>query len=335
MNRINQPLRFERVYLEKIWGGRALSNSPAKGGLGLSLPEGVQVGETWELVDRADVNSIVAEGVHKGRTLNELMQMNSKDLLGRLQATPGGRFPLLVKYIDAAAHLSVQVHPDDQTQHLGADWEAKTEAWVILGATDEGRIYLGLSEAATEADFTAACRAGGQGLEPMLQVFEPEPGQCYFVPGGTIHAIGAGVTLIEVQQNSDTTFRVYDWGRVGLDGLPRDIHIDQALACVDFQTPAPTPVTPSLNPSSCVLASCPAFRMGVVADELAGDTHKENEPVILAVVSGAGTLAVAEQTIEINTGDVWLLPAALGLFHVEGRDLRMVEMRGGAQAQIE
>jgi mannose-6-phosphate isomerase len=328
MKRIIEPLRFERVYLEKIWGGRTLSNSPANGGLGISLPGGKRIGETWELVDRSDVNSIVAEGTHKGRTLNELMQANVGDLLGRLSATPEGRFPLLVKYIDAAAHLSVQVHPDDETQKLSEDWEAKTEAWVILGATDQGRIYHGLSSGATEAKFAAACQAGGEGLEPMLRAHEPKVGQCYFVPGGTVHAIGAGVTLIEVQQNSDTTFRVFDWGRVGLDGSPRDIHVEQALRCIDFESVAPAPITPSVEGGE--LASCHAFRMGTVAGPLEGDTLATNEPVILAVVDGAGRLEAGSKSIELKTGDVWLLPAALGTFYANGEGLRLVEMRGGA-----
>ena len=331
MQRINQPLRFERVFLEKVWGGRSLSKSPAEGGLGLSLPDGVPIGETWELVDREDVNSVVAEGPWKGRSLHDLMGENRADLLGDLPATEDERFPLLVKYIDAAEHLSVQVHPDDETQALGADWQAKTEAWVILGSTDEGCIYHGLTEAGTEADFAAACRAGGEGLEPMLRMHKPTAGQCYFVPGGTIHAIGGGVTLIEVQQNSDTTFRVYDWGRMGLDGKPRDIHVEEALQCIDFGGETPAPVTPDVAaPGRTRLATCAAFRMGVVNGDLTGDTGAAKQPVVLAVVAGTGELTCGAGTVKMNTGDVWLLPAALGSYQVAGEGLRLVEMEGGA-----
>ena len=332
MKRINQPLRFERVFLEKVWGGRSLAKSPTEGGLGLTLPDGVPIGETWELVDREDVNSVVAEGPWKGSTLNELMGENPADLLGDLPATAEGRFPLLVKYIDAAKHLSVQVHPDDEAQSLGAGWQAKTEAWVILGSTDEGCIYHGLTDRGGEADFAAACRAGGEGLEPMLRRHKPTAGQCYFVPGGTIHAIGAGVTLIEVQQNSDTTFRVYDWGRMGLDGKPRDIHVEEALQCIAFDEDAPAPVTPDVSASGRTrLATCAAFRMGVVnGDLVAGDTSTEKEPVVLAVVAGAGKLTSAAANVQLNTGDVWLLPAALGDYEITGEGLRLVEMEGGA-----
>jgi mannose-6-phosphate isomerase len=330
MKRITEPLRFERVFLEKIWGGRALSNSPANGGLGLVLPDGMQVGETWELVDRVDVNSVVACGSFAGRTLHELMQTNGGDLLGRLAPAPGNRFPLLVKYIDAAAHLSVQVHPDDETQKLGESWEAKSEAWVILGSTEKGCIYHGLHADTTEFGFAAACRAGGAGLDGMLEVHKPKAGQCYFVPGGTIHAIGAGVTLIEVQQNSDTTFRVYDWGRVGLDGKPRDIHVEEALVCIDFDAPAPAPVTPEDDAKHVELANCEHFSMGVVTGPLAGDTQAENEPVVLAVIEGSGCLRSGDGEARMNTGDVWLLPASLGPFDASGEGLRLVEMRGGA-----
>ena len=231
-------LRFERVFLEKVWGGRRLELSPDEGGLSLDLPEGMQVGETWELVDRADVQSVVPEGeawadVFGGATLGELVRDHADDLLGRLAPTAEGRFPLLVKYIDAAAHLSVQVHPDDARAAAHPGWEAKTEAWVVLGATDEGRIFHGFESGTEREAFAAACRTG-EPLDAFLRSFAPRRGECFFVPGGTVHAIGAGVTLIEVQQNSDTTFRVNDWGRVGLDGKPRDLHVDEALACLDF-----------------------------------------------------------------------------------------------------
>lgn len=344
--RLDRPLRFERIFLEKVWGGRALASSPEQGGLGLDLPEGMQVGETWELVDREDANSIVVTadwaGPFAGRRLDELMASHREDLLGRVPATPDGRFPLLVKYIDAAAHLSVQVHPDDVRAEGRDGWEAKTEAWLILGATDGGLIYHGFAEGVDHAGFAEACHTG-EALDHLLRSHAPRRGECYFVPGGTVHAIGAGVTLIEVQQNSDTTFRVNDWGRVGLDGLPRELHVEAALECLDFG-PSPEPVLPpaDLARAPHELAACPAFRMGSVVVEpgapLVGDTRNPldpaalGEPVVLAAVRGAGRLVTEAGTLELTTGDVWLLPAALGAYRVEasGGTLGLVDMRGPA-----
>jgi len=328
--RIQEPLCFERIFLEKVWGGRALGNSPDVGGLGLELPDDMPVGETWELVDRADVNSQVRSGQFQGARLEELMATSADDLLGRVPAAANGRFPLLVKYIDAAAHLSVQVHPDGRLAERHPAWEPKTEAWVILGSTSEGRIYHGFEAGVTAADFERAVR-GGQPIEAMLKSHVPSAGECFFVPGGTVHAIGAGVTLIEVQENSDTTFRVDDWGRVGLDGKPRELHVDEALRCLDF-APAPMPVhAPALCEAPLQLATCAAFSMGLVdvKRELKDRTHQA--PRVLAAVRGRGTIESVAGSFEIALGDVVLLPAALGDFGIKNTStapLRLIDMRG-------
>lgn len=328
--RIQEPLCFERIFLEKVWGGRALAAAPTKGGLGLELPEGMQVGETWELVDRPDVNSVVARGAFRGKRLEELMAVGRDDLLGGVPAARGGRFPLLVKYIDAAAHLSVQVHPDGARAAAHDGWEAKTEAWVILGATSAGRIYHGFRSGVTKAAFEHAVR-GSEPIEALLASHSPSAGECFFVPGGTVHAIGAGVTLIEVQENSDTTFRVDDWGRVGLDGKPRELHVEAALECLDF-APAPAPVNaPPVASEPLELASCECFTMGLVdiKESLAAST--EDAPRVVAAVRGSGVLESRAGRFELSLGDVVLLPAALGDFQVQNTSaapLRLIDMRG-------
>jgi mannose-6-phosphate isomerase len=340
MRRIQEPLRFERIFLEKVWGGRALEAPPEAGGLGLILPDEMQVGETWELVDRSDANSVVATGTFTGARLEELMSDAAGELLGDVPATSEGRFPLLVKYIDAAAHLSVQVHPDDRLAAAHTGWEAKTEAWVILGSTEAGRIYHGFAPGVERADFERAVRAGAP-IEAMLRSHRPAPGECFFVPGGTVHAIGAGVTLIEVQQNSDTTFRVDDWGRVGLDGKPRELHVDEALACLDFG-PAPAPVAaPNTCPEPTELATCAAFSMGLVEvmGSLAGTTQTSGHgaPHVVAAVCGSGELHFAGGRLALSLGDVVLLPAALGDYRIQttsAAPLRLIDMRGPSPASL-
>lgn len=315
MSSLNAPLRFERVFLEKVWGGRALGRGPADGGLGLELPKGVAVGETWELVDRSDVNSVVAEGPLAGARLEELMRDHAGDLLGDAAPSASGRFPLLVKYIDAAEHLSVQVHPDEASLErlaaagLGAGAEAKTEAWVILGCEERGRIYHGFERGIERAAFEADVRAGVS-LERHLAAHAPAVGDCFFVPGGTVHAIGGGVTLLEVQQNSDTTFRVSDWGRMGLDGAPRELHVPQALEVLDFG-PAPVPVS---GWTDGVLASCPHFALRAFDLTAPRSFPAARTPRALACVSGAATLHTSHGEWPLALGDVWLLPAALGEF---------------------
>ena len=326
------PLCFERIFLEKVWGGRALERAAEAGGLGLALPPKIAVGETWELVDRADANSVVTNGAYQGARLEELMADHSHALLGSMQPSSSGRFPLLVKYIDAHESLSVQVHPSNETVARlpqGRGFEAKSEAWVILGSTPAGRIYHGFAEAtrnpAGRAAFERDMRAG-ETLERHLRSFAPRAGDCFFVPGGTVHAIGGGVTLIEVQQNSDTTFRVNDWGRVGLDGQPRDLHVDEALACFDYDA-APEPVR-----GEGELATCSSFAMGAltVTSTHALSTHERNAPRVLACVGGAGVLRTDAGEHALQLGDVWLVPASIGDFAVASlsptSELRLIVM---------
>ena len=242
------PLRFARRFVEKPWGGRTLERI-----LGFVLPPGVPVGETWEIVDRAAENSVVAEGAQRGRSLRELMETHADAILGDAPAGKEGRFPVLVKYIDASENLSVQVHPDeDSAGRLGGGAEAKTEAWYVIDAAEGGALYCGLRPDVRAEDFGRIARStsispaspdssGGE-IVGALARWEVRAGDCMAVPGGTVHAIGAGVTILEVQQNSDTTYRLYDWGRVGLDGRPRETHVEQALVCARFGEEERAPV---------------------------------------------------------------------------------------------
>jgi mannose-6-phosphate isomerase len=227
------PLTFTPIFKERVWGGSRLA------ALGKPLPAGAPIGESWELVDLPEDQSVVASGPLAGVPLGELVRQHRDELLGPA-ALDGGSFPALVKTIDAAQTLSVQVHPDGAVAaRLGG--RPKCEAWVILDATPGALLYVGLVEGATRERYRHAVEEGR--VEELLVPLAVRAGDLVPIVPGTVHAIGAGVVLAEVQQPSDTTYRVYDWGRVGLDGKPRALHLEQALQSIHFGAPpaAPTP----------------------------------------------------------------------------------------------
>jgi len=219
MSLLNLPLMFRPVYQPYIWGGEKLRTVLNRE----DAPEGI-VAESWEVSDREDGMSVVESGPLAGRTLREVIEPDPEAVLGsRMQAD---RFPLLIKVLDAAKTLSVQVHLNDQTAaEFGG--EAKTEMWYVLEAEEGAAVYCGLEEGTEPESFRQAIAENT--LEPLLKKIPVSAGDAVFVPGGRVHAIASGCLLLEVQQNSNTTYRIYDWGRVGTDGKPRELHVDQAL----------------------------------------------------------------------------------------------------------
>ncbi len=303
-----EPIRFQRVFLEKVWGGRALEK------LGMELPPDQPIGETWEIVDREGENSVVASGTHVGRTLGELVQKHPGPLLGLAKPNRRGRFPLLVKFIDAAQDLSVQVHPDDASAaRVGNGAEGKTEAWYVLDADPKATLYLGPEEGVEPEVLASAL--GTADMVPLLKNYRARPGEAIGVPGGTIHAIGAGVTLLEVQQNSDTTFRIYDWGRMGLDGEPRETHLKEARQVAVLNKRAPAPVSPRWRKEGpgvqrADLVLSPYFRMERWSQEREHRLRSDHQFRIVAVVEGSGALAPKNgREQSVDPGDVVLLPA--------------------------
>src|SRR5262245_60127583 len=215
-----EPLVFEPFLRSMVWGGRRLSEW-----FGKRLPQG-PVGESWEISAHPQHVSRVAEGPFLGQSLDDLCRCNSREIFGA-SAPADGRFPLLIKLLDCRDWLSVQVHPtDDIAARLLAGERGKTEAWVVLGADPDARIYAGLVPGTTRADLEA--RLGHGSVADCLHSFTPRVGDCLFLPAGTVHAVGGGIVLAEVQQCSDATFRLFDWNRVGLDGKPRPLHVHEA-----------------------------------------------------------------------------------------------------------
>lgn len=323
-----EPLLFTRLLFEKVWGGRSLERTP---GIPLELPG--PVGETWELVDRDDHNSTVARGPHAGRSLRTLLESEPRALLGAARPAAGGHFPVLIKFLSATKPLSVQVHPDQAAaKKLGQGEEGKDEAWYILAAEPESQIYLGLQPEVSASDFAA--KADGPEVVDCLRAWPVHAGQFVFVPGGTIHAIGEGITLLEVQNNSDVTYRLYDWDRLGLDGKPRTTHLAEALLSTRFDEVVQGPAEPEFEARgggnrAALLVDCPAFRMELFEIGTYLDLETSGRAVIYVVLEGEGRLrrnGISEPW-PLMPGDTWLVPAALGAHRVEPQGSEIKVMR--------
>jgi len=304
------PLRFEPIYQYRLWGGRRLADL-----LTAPLPGDGPIGEAWVLSDRDDHPSHVADGPLKGRTIGQLLKQFPEQMLGKL-AGRFRRFPLLLKFLDAREMLSVQVHPGDaHTELLPAGETGKTEAWVVLEAGSKSRIYAGLKQGATSANLRQALANGSVADE--LAWFTPQLGDGVFLPAGTVHSLGGDVVVFEVQQNSDVTFRLYDWDHVDVKtGQPRALQVDQALACIDFAAGSVGRVTPVVEATTPVererLFDCEHFRLWRLRGRSAFTTGTAGVPCVLACIDGMGQIEHGGTTYAVGRGDVFLLPAVIG-----------------------
>jgi mannose-6-phosphate isomerase len=304
------PLRFEPIYQYRLWGGRSLSKV-----LSAPLPGGDPIGEAWILSDREDHPSRVAEGPLGGGTLSQLVAQFPEQLMGRL-AGRFPRFPLLLKFLDAHEMLSVQVHPSDShADLLPAGETGKTEAWVVLEAGSESRIYSGLKPGTTEAGLRQALKDGS--VADQLAHFTPKPGDAVFLPAGTVHTLGGGIVVFEVQQNSDVTFRLYDWDHVDAKtGKPRALQVDQALACIDYAGGAGGLVAPVVEEKIPAererLFDCDKFRLWRLRGDAPFSAGAAGVPRVLVVIDGEGQVDHGGSTYPARKGDVYLLPAVLG-----------------------
>ena len=304
------PLRFEPIFEYRLWGGRRLARL-----LTAPLPGDGPIGEAWVLSDRPDHQSRVASGPLAGLSLSQLLEEFPEQMLG-----PGAprlrRFPLLLKFLDAQELLSVQVHPSDrQTSHLPPNETGKNEAWVVLEAGPEGRIYAGLQPGTTPGSLREAL--GHAAIAAQLAGFTPKPGDAVFLPAGTVHSLGGDVVVFEVQQNSDVTFRLCDWDRVDLTtGLLRALQVDQALACTDFAQVALAPVVPVIETTAPVrrerLFDCEHFALWRLQGELPFSVGAAGVPRVLVCIGGSGQVEHGGVAHAIARGDVLLLPAVVG-----------------------
>lgn len=308
------PLLFDPIYVRVMWGGNML-----KSHFGRKFPdEEIPVGESWEISDRDDAVSVVSNGALKGKTIHELISHYGKSLLG--DKFQGGRFPLLIKLIDAGKRLSLQVHPDEDACKRLEGAEPKTEMWYVLAAKPNSKIFAGLKSSCTQRQFLSFMDSSG--IENCLQAFSARPGDAYFINAGRVHAIGGGILLLEIQQNSNTTYRISDWGRVGADGKPRQLHKAEALDCINF-TDRVSPRIPGVSGTSDynrkfpVINRCPFFRVDElrIVEPWIDFTEKSSFHLISSVNSSI-CVGYDKKIVELEPGRTCLIPASFGKYHI-------------------
>ncbi|HIJ72514.1 MAG TPA: class I mannose-6-phosphate isomerase [Candidatus Hydrogenedentes bacterium] len=312
-------LRFEERYHERIWGGNRLGTV-----FGKPIPSDKPIGEAWLVSDHAACESVVASGPHKGKTLRALLEADAPAVLGaRAELTIHGRFPLLLKILDAREYLSVQVHPDDAcAKSLGEPDVGKTEMWHVLGAERDSELICGLRRSARKESFAQA--VGDETIEELMMRFPVQEGTSVFVPSGTVHAIGAGVLLAEIQQNSNLTYRLYDWGRVQADGTMRELHVDKALKAVHFESRHGGAATPlgydDGGARRTVLAVCRHFAAELIELGSAPWRRATRSASFHILLCRNGTLAVSAGNDEetIRPGEAVLAAGGLEAYAVAG-----------------
>jgi mannose-6-phosphate isomerase len=305
------PLKFRPRFVEKIWGGRKLETV-----LGKELPAGKLIGESWELydfppgvVEESDqwISGEIANGAFAGKTLHWAVGELGADLYGSVSLSgQHGQFPILIKFLDAREDLSVQVHPDQAYAAVNPGAHLKTEAWYVLQADSGSRLLNGLRSQVTREVFERGIREGT--VERLIEAVRAKPGDCFYLPSGTVHALGAGILVAEVQTPSDTTFRVYDFGRIEpATGKPRTLHVEEALKCIDF---AAGGVIGAVDLGASQLVESPFFKLHRWERSRGVQELEEERPVVLIVVEGEGFVRTGDDAVAVKAGEVVLMPAA-------------------------
>lgn len=324
------PFTFEPNYKDYIWGGRRLAD------FGKKLPEEGNVAESWELSSHPNGPSVIADGALKGRTFQSVIDEFGTDIIGTgLSERDQAKFPLLIKLIDAKDNLSIQVHPDDQYAHEHENGEyGKNEMWIVLAAPPNAKLIVGVKDGITREDFARAIE--DDKVMDSLQAISVRPGDAINIPAGMVHAITGGLVIYEVQQNSDTTYRVYDYNRPGADGQPRELHVDKALDVINFEEDVHThfPGLSLVRPFDAGPGT-KARRLLVANRYFAVEYHKIPHHVTertdgsrfyaYTVAAGDGTLTYmdedgAPQKLQLSIGKTVFIPAALGEYTWDNAD---------------
>lgn len=312
-----EPYRLEPVYKQILWGGDHIAKR-----FGRKTPF-EKVAESWEVTCREDGMSVVVDGSCAGMTLGELMERDGEKLLGSRSVARYGRdfFPLLIKFIDANDRLSVQVHPDDAYAHRMGEPNGKNEMWYIIDAKPGAKLVFGLKDGVTKESFAGAVRGGTVG--DTLREVPVKPGDSFYIKAGTVHAILDGILIAEIQQNSNTTYRIYDWGRVGKDGKPRALAVDHAMDVIDFAAGGHGSAFPARQETGATvrpLVDSTYFTVDEIrVDGRWGGRTDGGSFAALDVTEGEGTLRYDGGTMPLKAGQSLLLPACLGEYSVDGR----------------
>lgn len=292
---------FAPIYQTRVWGGRALEEA-----FGRKLPDAQPYGESWEIVDRPEANSPIEGGKYAGKTLRQALEADSAAIMGK-GWNPATPFPILVKWLDAKDRLSLQVHPPlEIAPALGG--EPKTENWYVAQAQPGAGLIVGLKKGATKEAFAKQLEANT--LETLIHRMDVVPGDSMFVRSGRLHAIDGGNLILEIQQNSDTTYRVYDWGRLGLDGKPREMHVEQSLKCIDFNDFEPSIIRAQAGRQQLVTSEIFDLYKIDLADGQSIRFAAGEQPRLLSVTEGALRETTDGDLIERSRNV--LLPAAEG-----------------------
>lgn len=311
------PLKFKPIYKDKIWGGTALKDK-----FGREISSDI-IGESWEIAVRKNENSEISNGEFAGKKLIEIIKQNGTKILGnKIKDGNFDKFPLLIKLLDVNDNLSVQVHPDDYYAfEYEKDDMGKTEMWYVIDAQEDAKLVYGLYPEVTRKEFAAAIE--NDELADKLNEVSVEAGDVFYIPSGLVHAVKKGVVLAEIQQNSDTTYRIYDWDRIDHDGRSRELHISSALEVIDFDSKLQTKVSglkiETQGHTRKILVACPYFISETLdIQKQYIDSTDGSRFYVFIVLEGKAKLTYPEGETSLKPGETVLLPASLGDYIIEG-----------------
>jgi len=310
---VNYPIKFEPILKEKIWGGEKLANLLNK------KSNRTDIGESWEISDVEGDTSVVANGELKGKNLKQLISQFKGDLVGdKIYKDFGEKFPLLIKYIDAKTALSIQLHPHDDLAKKRHNSFGKTEMWYVMQADEKSNLIVGFKEGVTSDIYIENLK--NKSIVDILNFDEVNKGDVYFIPTGRVHAIGAGVMLAEIQQTSDITYRIYDWDRVDDQGNERELHTEEAVDAIDYNSQKNYRTSYSIeNNKATTIVTCPYFTTNVFPIKGTVDiNHSDKDSfVIYMCVEGKVIFTYnSGETVALNIGETILIPASLKVFTI-------------------
>jgi mannose-6-phosphate isomerase len=316
------PIKFFPILKETIWGGEKLFKLLHKENLSN------HIGESWEISGVKGNQSVVCNGEFKGKELTELISIYKEDLIGYFNYQKfGTTFPLLFKFIDANDDLSIQLHPNDDLASKRHNSFGKTEMWYVVNAEIDAKLYIGFDKEYTKEDYLEKFNKGE--ILNMINEVKAKKGDVYFIETGTVHAIGKGVLVAEIQQTSDITYRIFDWNRTAENGTSRELHTDLALDAFDFTQAKPTKISsPTIYNESVKLISCEYFKTNklTIQQNLIKDVSGIKSFIVYMCVEGEGSLKVSNYKEKIKKGETVLIPAIVEEIIFEGFDLQLLEV---------